>query len=721
MHEFYPKVDGKRPWGYVWAITLPCTNCSNRFPLTGSLKLRNPRKRAGKHYLGQSYRIIADRESGSFWTEVEDGPPTTHPTLVKIKGRRGKTGVCSFCQHSHPLDRLKRLMRDGLADDALLVVADHDPVTLRRYRVPTDADLAGLKGVEEALAEEPPFSPGLPAVPAEALLPTLSAFIGPAGYGYDSWGKLCNPRQTLGFVRLARIITTMYYEMVSGNISHDYAAALTGYGASNVVRRLKRSTRGATLETPGQKVGHIYVNDSGIGHSFDYFETGCGDGPATWRSLSVHTVRNVGKQLDRVAGQPALIQRGSATELPLPDEYFDAVVTDPPYDAMINYCDSSDILYIWLKRALSSSHPWFGITSDPNGLQEKTNEAVIKFGSIGADHRTESHYKACITKAFDQARLKTSRDGVVSIVFGHGDPEAWSRVLTALTEAGLVLTGSWPCSTEKGGKQTGEYIDNTIMMSARAALPNRPEGQHRIVSEQIRAEIGRRVPVWTADGLADSDQRMAAIAPAMEVVGRYREVRDFTGKVIPIEHFLGLAHSAVEESADIRIDKFRLPDFDERTRFALSWARQHARRTAAASAARWQRLSYDVTDADVDGILVKSRGGSRLAFGHETTDGQPLRSDSAVIDIALAVAAQGRSLQGIVGTLQGVNRENDEMLWAAMAAMARMVGEGDPDGQVWTWAVRNRGSIVARAERSRAEQQDLQDRRLISSRQRRLL
>ena len=50
MGEFYPVVDNKRPWGYVWAITLPCTNCGNRFPLTGSLKLRNPnpkKKRRG--------------------------------------------------------------------------------------------------------------------------------------------------------------------------------------------------------------------------------------------------------------------------------------------------------------------------------------------------------------------------------------------------------------------------------------------------------------------------------------------------------------------------------------------------------------------------------------------------------------------------------------------------------------------------------------------------
>ena len=65
----------------------------------------------------------------------------------------------------------------------------------------------------------------------------------------------------------------------------------------------------------------------------------------------------------------------------------------------------------------------------------------------------------------------------MSIVFGHGDPNAWARVLTAISDAGLVLTGSWPCSTEKGGKQTGEYIDNTIMMACRAAAADRPCGR----------------------------------------------------------------------------------------------------------------------------------------------------------------------------------------------------------------------------------------------------
>ena len=732
MDDFYPVVNGKRPWGYVWAVTLPCTNCGNRFPLTGSLKLRNPKaattgKSAKPADPGQSYRIVTDTTSGRFWTEVHDGPPQGKPILIKTPGKRHKTAICCFCNHPHPLDTLKRMMRDGLKDDDMLAVSDLDDQVGKRYRAPTTGgggvgDLDVFDEVQSALANEPEFGPGLPALPDEPIDPSHPT-LRPVGYGYRSWGELCNARQTLGFVRLARIIDNLHRELTAGGVGSDYASTLAGYVASNFVRRMNYSTRSVTLQSHGQKPSHIYFNDSGISHSFDYFETGCGEGPGTWGSLAVHTLRNLGRQLDRVCGSPSVVQRGSATELPLPDAVLDAVVTDPPYDAMINYCDSSDLMFVWLKRALRSSHPWFGVTTDPDGLQEKTNEAVIKCGSIGDDHRTVEHYRSCITRAFAQARRKVKPGGVVSIVFGHGDPDAWARVLSAISDAGLVLTGSWPCSTEKGGKQTGEYIDNTIMMACRAAESERPVGDVRQVDAEVRAEIAKRVPVWTADGLSDSDQRMAAIAPAMEVVGRYSEVRDFTGAPVEIQHFLGLAYKAVEEAADVRIDKFRLTDFDERTRFALSWARQHARRVAAGSEARWQRLSHGMTDSDAEGILVKEKGGSRLAFGDEfaaSSRSQQLNSTSAVIDIALAVAAEGRSLPEIADALHLLDRESDEMLWAAMTALARLVGEGDRDGQVWAWAVRNRQLISAQALRARARRDDELEQRAAEDRQSRL-
>ncbi len=698
MGEFYPMVDGKRPWGYVWAVTLPCTNCGNRFPLTGSLALRNPNPK--KNDPGQSYRILTDESSGTFETEVRDGSPESQPTLRKAAGDRGKSGICPFCGHTHHSATLKRMMRDGLKGDAMLVAADLDAGVGKRYRKPSRVELNAITGLEAVLGAEEPFGPGLAAIPREPMEPGLSRFIGPVNFGYRSWGELCNDRQTLGFVRLARIIDTIHGEIAVTGVSPEYAAALAGYASANVARRLRRSTRSSTLEVPYQKAGDAYFNDSGISHSFDYFETGCGSGPATWGSLSVHTIRSLRKQLDRVVGYPASVQRGSATELALPDGSLDAVVTDPPYDSMINYCDSSDLMYVWLKRALATADPWFGMTTDTGRLQEKTHEAVIKFTTVDdPDHRTETHYRQTITKAFEQARLKVKPEGVVSIVFGHGDPDAWVRVLTAITDAGLVLTGSWPCSTEKGGKQTGEYIDNTIMMACRAAKQDRPVGDVRMVDEEIRTMIAARVPDWTADGLADSDQRMAAIAPAMEVVGKYSEVRDFTGHPVPFDHFLGMAHRAVEEAADVRIDRFKLTDFDVRTRFALSWLRQHGRSVAPASEARWLRLSYDVTEDDVKGVLQKVKGGPRLAFGDETADSLSLHPTSPVVDIVFAVAVEGRSISDIATALQLLERADDEMLWAAMSEFARVLGESDRDGQTFTWAVRQRHLIAERAAR----------------------
>ncbi len=698
MGEFYPMVDGKRPWGYVWAVTLPCTNCGNRFPLTGSLALRNPNPK--KNDPGQSYRILTDESSGTFATEVRDGSPESQPTLRKAAGDRGKSGICPFCGHTHHSETLKRMMRDGLKGDAMLVVADLDAGVGKRYRKPSGIDLDAIAGLKASFEAEEPFGPGLSAVPSEPLEPSLSRFIGPVNFGYRSWGELCNDRQTHGFVQLARIVNEISEKVRTAGVSEDYMSALAGYAASNLVRRLRYSTRSANLYVGGQKTGDAYFNDSGISHGFDYFETGCAEGPGTWVSLSAHTIRSLRKQLGRTAGHPASVQRGSATELALPDGSLDAVVTDPPYDSMINYCDSSDLMYVWLKRALVVADPWFAMTTDAGGLQEKTHEAVIKFTTVDdPDHRTETHYRQTITKAFEQARLKVKPEGVVSIVFGHGDPDAWVRVLTAISDAGLVLTGSWPCSTEKGGKQTGEYIDNTIMMACRAAKQDRPVGDVRMVDEEIRTVIASRVPDWTDDGLADSDQRMAAIAPAMEVVGKYSEVRDFTGHPVPFDHFLGMAHRAVEEAADVRIDRFKLTDFDVRTRFALSWLRQRGRSVAPASEARWLRLSYDVTEDDVKGVLQKVKGGPRLAFGNETADSLSLHPTSPVVDIVLAVAAEGRSISDIATALQLLERADDEMLWAAMSEFARVLGESDRDGQTITWAVRQRHLIAERAAR----------------------
>ena len=53
---------------------------------------------------------------------------------------------------------------------------------------------------------------------------------------------------------------------------------------------------------------------------------------------------------------PQVIQL-SAPRLPYPDNYFDAVITDPPYYDNVPYSYLSDFFYVWLKRAIGHLYP----------------------------------------------------------------------------------------------------------------------------------------------------------------------------------------------------------------------------------------------------------------------------------------------------------------------------------------------------------------------------
>jgi putative DNA methylase len=290
MGEVYPMVDGKQPWGYLWAMTLPCQECGHRFPLTGSLVLRHPVMGDP----GQSYRIEADRQSGAFRVIVHDGTPVSRPTLVSRardgKAVKGKSAVCPFCDHVHSKQVHQRLAQEGLGLDFLLAAADLDERVGKKFREPTAGERTAVELAQAQLAEEQPFGQ-FPAVPDEGIPVGNSDTIRASVYGAKTYGDLCNPRQTLGFVRLARVISDLGTELTAKHgLSERYAAALTGYASSVLVRKLKYGTRGATLlarkearanrlNTNPVYINHIFTNEASLGFSYDYFETGLGDGP----------------------------------------------------------------------------------------------------------------------------------------------------------------------------------------------------------------------------------------------------------------------------------------------------------------------------------------------------------------------------------------------------------------------------------------------------------
>jgi putative DNA methylase len=699
MRKYFPEPDGQQVWGYVWALTMPCQECEARFPLVGSLVLRHPV--AKKHDPGQSFRIAVDHKAGTFHAVVHDGPPVAQPTRVVPKGKSkydaaGKVAVCPFCSHSHTKAVQNRLAHEGLLRDALLIAADIDETYGKFFRSPTQPEYDAAEAATEALAAEGNFAPGVPAVPDEMIPASNTWTVQPVVYGARTYGDLCNARQTLGFVNIARTIRELGNELLRAGLSSDYATALMSYATAVMVRKFRRATRGVLLmahKTGTVQTTDLFRHEGSLTFSYDYFEAGLGSGPGTWRSLCKDTLAVLRNQADRSPGRPASIYWGTATALPMRDATLDAVVTDPPYDSMIEYLDASDLFYVWMKRALGDLAPEFTFTASPDGLQDKELEAIVRKngGNALGEHRNRSHYDEMIRSAFAEAARTVTDDGVVTIVFGHGDPDVWHRFLRSVAAAGLVLTGSWPARTEASTGGGSANIVTTLTMACRPAPANRKPGRANIVDYEVRAEVKSRIPMWEAAGLAPTDQLMASAGPAMEVVGRYSEVLDSRGDPVDPSKYLLVARRAVEESAAVEIDHLPLETFEVRTRFALSWVRLYGRAIAPKSEARWQALASDIELDTLKGVLTVAEKGVKFASASR----QLVHEKSDVIDVAMSMAAAWSDGLDAVGEVLAASKRSldDPYLWAAMAFLASRLPEADPDAIAWTGLVRNKRGI----------------------------
>lgn len=711
MRPLYPVEGGLQPWGYLWAVTLPCQECGHRFPLVGAYQLRKPGQRTipvtGAKFrdVGQSFFLQGNIKTGEFNVVVHDGEPEKAPTLANAidsdgKKVRGKAAICCHCGHVHPVKVHQRLAGEGLGSDALLLVAEHDPAVGKTYRTPSVKEVEAVAEAERQLAQEPPFSPMLPAVPNEVIPPEIGALVRPQLYGANTYGDLMCSRQTLATVRLARTIMAVGEELRSGGLSEPYVRALTGYAAAVLVRKLRRSTRGCALDAKLNKIHDIYANQGTISFSYDYFEAGIGEGPGTWASLVASTMSTLKSLLIGSRGMPTQVSLGSAVSLPQRDSTVNVVVTDPPYDALIYYSDSSDYFYAWLKRALNSAYPELAISSDVRGLQNKAQEIIVWGHRAGPDeHRDRQHYDSNIAQAFSEMRRVVRQNGLVTIVFGHGAPEVWQRLLAAISHAGLVMTASWPANTEAGGANGGmANIETTLTMACRPAPADREPGGKRRVEAEIKAEIKRRYPHWERWGLAPADMLMAAAGPAMEISGQYSEILDARGEPVDISTFLPLARAAVQEAMAVEINHQPLETFDARTRFALWWVRLYGRQAQAKSELRWQALASSLDLVSVRDLVPDADKGVRFIASREYTS--KVNGDSAVIDVALALAAASEEgLQAIGQVLAASERAADDTyLWAAIQFLADRLPDSDADSIAFTRVLRIRAGIVNAAE-----------------------
>lgn len=713
VREYYPIDLGDQrfnPWAFVWAVTIPCDGCSRRFPLLGSLVLRHPYARTGD--LGQWLHLTTDDKS---WVcNVRDGFPEASPTFAAVPGKRGKSARCPYeaCGHVHTLDVVKA---KGFADqyeDSLLVVAEIDSETGRKvFRPPTREEVRAV-GLAEAASAAPIGR--LSAIPDETIPEGNSNSIQASVFGYKTYGSLMNRRQALLFATTARIISEIHTEMQK-SVSSEYATALVGFAAANLMRQMKYATRGAGLRAHGDSSGrrqnncqadHVFSSQSVIKHQFDYIEVGPYGGPGSWLSVSkslLQALRIV------IAGSgrdvlPGRFSRASAVRLPFRDNSIDVMVTDPPYYDMITYADSSDLFHVWFKRALGAAIPdlFGGALDDIDGLQDKTDEIIVKSKGrrVEGEHRTQDFYEGMLAKSFAEAKRVLRPSGHLTVIFGHSDPDAWKRLLNALADAGFVVTSSWPSRTETA--VTGvATISVTVSIGCRVAPTGRPTGIAAQVDAEVLADVKQRCRQWDTDGLALEDQMMASYGAALSVVGRYASVITPAGEAVPLEHYMSLARRAVREAVALRLDEQPLETFDPFTRLAVFWHELYGRSEVPKGEARFFAQSDELRIEDLRGpILEETRAGYRLR--HDAPGA--ISPTSSMYEVVRAMAAAQSSGTEAVGTViaSAEMSPTDAHLWALVDWVGARLPQSDPVA-VSLAAIKRNGAVIQSAAASATE------------------
>ncbi|MFJ6272280.1 hypothetical protein ACIQG8_20075 [Pseudarthrobacter oxydans] len=586
----------------------------------------------------------------------------------------------------------------------MLAVAETSATNQKIFRAPRPDE------IDAAMSADPAGLPeinGLSAVPTELIDPGNSNTIQARVYGYTTYGSLMNPRQAEMFATTAKTIDQVYNELCLV-VSEEYARALTSYAAGNLPRQLRRATRGANLLSHGNaqgtaqnrcQTGDVFSSQSVIKHQFDYIEAGPAAGPGTWFSVSKSLVNALKKvmQENYKGARPARFRRASAVSLPYRDKTVDALICDPPYYDMITYADSSDIFHAWFKRALGSSVPdLFGGAADgSDGLQDKTDEIIVKSKGrrIEGEHRTHDFYEAMLARSFSEARRVLKSDGHLTVIFGHSDPDAWKRLLAALTNSGFVVTSSWPSRTETA--VTGAATINvTVTIGCQVAPQNRPVGIAAQVDAEVVSDVKARCRGWDIDGLALQDQLMASYGAALQIVGRYEKVLTPNGETVSLEHYMTLARRAVRDAVALRLNELPLETFDPPTRMAVFWHELYGRSDVPKGEARFFAQSDGLRLEDMKGpILTETKAGFRLRHDPPLS----VTPSTNTYELVRAMAGAWPSGSAAVGAILAAAEvpAADAHLWAVVDWVAAKLPTPDPVAISLAAIKRNTSAIQA--------------------------
>jgi len=599
--DLYPKdASGANTVAYLWARTITCPrpDCAVSVPLIRQTWLA---KKPGRM---SAYKIEADGPGSAIRYTVVG--PVKHTSDFDfdpgVGSTRGGTAVCPCCGTPLGENHIVGEAQAGRMGDELVAVV-WESNNGKLYRSVRPEDRAAFEQARQRLqqleARYNPLSGELTPVPDEPMPPQGTLGFRVRRYGIDTWGKLFNPRQSLALATFTTWVRSAHTEIAQQTGDAAYAKAVVTFLAIVVNRVADRCSvlcrwdNGIKYET----IINVFSRQA-IPMVWDYAEvnpfnasSGGWEGAVEWVTRYIEHGATIGirplesslqarsaKALTPEGSQVdyAEVRRGSATNLPFEDKFFDAIITDPPYYDNVPYSDLSDFFYVWLRRTVGDLYPTVLGTPLTPKEQEITQDP--------SKQKSKADFERMLGSAFAEMARVLREDGICVVVYAHKAISAWETLVAALLNAGLTVDGSWPFSTEMANRLRGQNsaaLASSIFLVCRKRKVEAGIGIAGDVRVAIAANVRERLDQFWAAGLRGADFFISAIGPATAAFSRYDTVRDLRGTEITVSTLLEWVQQTVADYALSRVFSAATQEQDEgstglgavddETRFYVLW------------------------------------------------------------------------------------------------------------------------------------------------------
>jgi putative DNA methylase len=154
-------------------------------------------------------------------------------------------------------------------------------------------------------------------------------------YGVARWGDLFNARQQLALVTFVDAVRRAHAEMLAQGADPDFAKAVATYLALGVDRLADKNSVLCRIIPQTEAIAITFTLQA-LPMLWDYYETNISSIASAWSSVMDGILENIehfANLSDNSLANSRIVKtiHGSATNLPWADNFFDAVITDPPY------------------------------------------------------------------------------------------------------------------------------------------------------------------------------------------------------------------------------------------------------------------------------------------------------------------------------------------------------------------------------------------------------